>query len=54
MSRPVEAYEPSATSREFARALFDMCMAMIKEGFERQDALEIVKGVIAANMGGGK
>lgn len=48
-----DRYEPSAVNREFARIMFDMYMAMIKEGFDRRDALEIIKGVIAANISNG-
>lgn len=45
-------YEPTAGSRAFARAMFDMYQAMIKEGFSREDALEILRGLMAANIGG--
>lgn len=51
MTNRDDNFEPSANSRAFARAMYDMYMAMIKEGFSREDALDIIRGLLAANVG---
>jgi hypothetical protein len=45
--------EPSADSRAFAAAAFQVYTALTLEGFSEQQALVIIGQMIAANGGGG-
>lgn len=48
MSRPFEREEPSAEMRKAARALRDIYVSLMQEGFSTSEAVRIIGAVIAA------
>ena len=44
--------EPNADAREFAKACYQIFVALTLEGFTEQQALIVIGQMIAANQGG--
>lgn len=44
--------EPSADARDFAKACYQIFVALTLEGFAEQQALIIIGQMVAANQGG--
>lgn len=45
-----DAYEPSAATRASAKVLHEIYVALVKEGFTEQEALQVVGQVIVASF----